>query len=279
MGWAFKGDNYQETILVHNDIVLEAVWQSFEDSITYTVINNEVTLLNYDGNARVLVLPESLEGLPIKKIGAEAFMYQETIEHLKISSFVTTIEDRAFKGMTALKTVIFANETQTFGNDVLTGADQLVEITLSSELDIALNALFGENDQAIPAGLAKIHHALGGAFIDGTMTKSFMNEATLYMASDVTAIANDTFRNGIGLKHVIILASVQTIGRQAFSSLANLKSVTIPISVIQIQEDAFSSTHGLTVYAEAPSRPSEWHLYWAGSWFISTIVSWSHPRP
>lgn len=42
-------------------------------AFTYTVDNNEITITGYTGSSAGIVIPNQIDGIPVKKIGNEAF--------------------------------------------------------------------------------------------------------------------------------------------------------------------------------------------------------------
>lgn len=57
------------------------VWPMDDPNFLYIIeSNNEVTILNYNGNGNYVRVPKRIEGYPVTKIEATAFNYQENVQ-------------------------------------------------------------------------------------------------------------------------------------------------------------------------------------------------------
>ena len=79
----------------------------------------------------------------------------------------------------------------------------------------------------------------------------------------VIRIEESTFSNCTSLTDITIPNSVTSIGIAAFSKCTSLTNILIPSSVISMGNSAFGNCTYLKIYAEAPSKPSGWDLYWS----------------
>lgn len=87
--------------------------------------------LNYRGD---LVIPEKIEGLPVRKIMPAAFSLCQSLTSVSIPSTVREVGERAFSWCTALTNVTFAEGTATIGCAAFTNCVALKSVTFPKSL-------------------------------------------------------------------------------------------------------------------------------------------------
>ena len=90
----------------------------------------------------------------------------------------------------------------------------------------------------------------------------------------VIGIGDSAFTNRSSPRGIRIPNSVTSIGAYAFYNNQNLNRIWIPSSVTVIGTNAFDSCYSLTVYAQATSKPSGWHMNWNP---VNRPVVWGSP--
>ncbi len=75
----------------------------------YTVENNEVTVVGYQGSEEHVVIPASIDGMPVAMIGGCAFSGNEYVLSVTIPDTVKKIQYRAFDRCAALEHVSLGN--------------------------------------------------------------------------------------------------------------------------------------------------------------------------
>ena len=108
-GYDFDGWYYVENKIekgkwkIAENVVLEAKWNAI-----FKLEGNTLTgfttygIMHYTNN---LVIPESIDGVTIKSIGTEAFMYRSNITHISIPNTVTSILRGAFQYCKSLESI------------------------------------------------------------------------------------------------------------------------------------------------------------------------------
>ena len=86
---------------------------------------------NYSGD---LVIPETIDGLPVRKIMPAAFSLCQSLTSVSIPSTVREVGERAFSWCTSLTNVTFAEGTAAVGSCAFTNCVALQSVTLPKSL-------------------------------------------------------------------------------------------------------------------------------------------------
>jgi hypothetical protein len=232
-----------------------------EENFTAVANSTGVTITGYSGLAKEMVIPATIKGQPVTKIGDNVFK-EKYLTHLYIPSSVASVGDYAFAD-NQLASVHIPNAVTSIG-DYAFAWNQLTSITIG-------NKVFTIGNDAFPGtGFAAAYGFYGGAgtytrnnggnWAKGTQekagdywyTESGGNAAVTGYAGSakdveipgtiggktVTKIGVYAF-SGESLTSVTIPDSVATIGVYAFYN-NQLTSVTIPDGVTTIGDSAFS---------------------------------------
>ena len=163
------------------------------------------------GHAGALVIPDTLGGKPVTRIGNYAFAFCRKITSVTIPATVTSIGEGAFQLC-----------------EVLTDATLPAGVT-SIEAR-AFESCSKLTTAAIPPTVTSI----------GTMAFYECDALTsVTIPGGVKLIGHSAFKDCDSLASVTIMDGVETIGRSAFRDCGSLKSITIPASVKTIEESAF----------------------------------------
>lgn len=113
------------------------VGKSQEQDAEYVVIgiwfpqNFQGVAPNYAGD---LVIPETIDGLPVRKIMPAAFSLCQSLTSVHVPSTVREIGERAFSWCTALTNVTFAEGTAMIGRAAFTNCVSLQSVTFPKSL-------------------------------------------------------------------------------------------------------------------------------------------------
>lgn len=201
-----------------------------------------VTITKYTGTESTVILPSTISGWPVTKIGEDAFQDNTTITSVTIPASVTEIGSNAFAGCTNLTSVNYegdwSNLTIQSGNPAVQDAanEQLFDFKfiLNNTAVIVIRYKGTAADVTIPSRyqgkpVTMIDHA---AFHDSAVT-------SVTIPDSVTSIPDDAFAFCSQLTNISIPNSVTFIGFSAFNSCTSLKSITLPSSLSTIQSSAF----------------------------------------
>ena len=184
--------------------------------LRYTIADGAVTITGCDPARGELVIPASVEGYPVKAIGASAFDGCAYLTSVVIPEGVTSIGTRAFASCERMERISLPTTLRSIGTGAFLTCVSLKSISLPDGLKTLSPYAFSvcESLEAV-------------AIPDG-----------------VTAIEHDSFY-GCGLKKVTIPSGVVTVGAQAFSACRRLAEVEIKSTATKLEDDAFSNCGSL----------------------------------
>ena len=210
---------------------------------TYTIIvtrksefvtaisDGKITITRYTGNGGAVVIPSTIDGLPVTSIGESAFDGCTGLTSVTIPSGVTYIGTYAFKNCTGLTSVTIPGSVTSIGGEAFYSCTGLVSIK-------------------VDATNANYYSGLDGILFNKYQTTLLQYPAgkpssTYTIPSGVTRIGDWAFEDCTHLTSVTIPGSITSIGWGAFNSCTGLTSVTIPGSVTRIEWGAFSACTSL----------------------------------
>ena len=228
------------------------------DYITYEIIDNSVTITGYDKSiSGAYIIPNTIEGYPVTKIGLAAFAGCNLLTSISIPDSVTLIYTSAFTNCTALKSVTIGNgvlniwggafsgctalESVTIGDSVIKideatfrGCNSLTSITIpDSVTEIGLDAFAGCD------ALQSVTLGNGVTSIDASIFSGCNELKKITIGNGVTSICDAAFRNCNYLGNIAIPNSVTMIGNSTFENCYSLTIISIPDSVTKIGNSAF----------------------------------------
>lgn len=179
------------------------------DEYYYYVYSTYVQINIYRGDGGDVVIPATLENLPVRIIGSDAFSGCINLTSVVIPDSVANIGSRAFDGCTNLTAVTIPDSVQEIGVDAFCDTPWLDSFS----------------EEFVVVG--------DGVLIDynGTKTEVTIPDTVKYISS--------AFYQNENIVRVSIPNSVISIEDTAFCRCDNLSEVTIPDSVINIGVNAF----------------------------------------
>jgi hypothetical protein len=188
-----------------------------------------VAVAGCDGTCPIdLVIPSTLDGLPVLEIGFRAFEYS-MLASVTIPDGVTSIGGYAFRG-NQLTSVTIPSSVTSIGPNAFYG-NQLTSVTIPNGVTNISVGAFSRNQLTsvtIPDGVTSI----------GTMAFGYNQLTSVTIPYGVTSIGSSAFLNNL-LTNIEIPNSVTVIEQFAFGA-NRLTSVTIPSSITAIEQAAFA---------------------------------------
>ena len=210
------------------------------EGFTYIVNNDEVEIISpSDYPYGDLVIPSSLGGYPVTRIGDSAFNNCRSITSITIPDSVITIGDCAFEMCTFVEKITIPDSVTAIGDNAFRKCHSLCEVKLGSGITTIGEEAFAEcliEDLTIPDSVKIVGER---AF---SMCHQLKN---IYDGSGVSDISIACFHYCARLKRVVLADGVENIGSSAFSSCIELENITIPNSVTSIGEGAFDSCENI----------------------------------
>ena len=119
-----------------SSMTLYAQWMPVteKEAFTYTVANNQVTITKYSGTHETVVIPETIDGLPVTRIAANAFLNGK-FTTLYLSRNLMTVEDNAFLACRSLKTLYFCDTPSKISDASFTNCRELQKLYMLACID------------------------------------------------------------------------------------------------------------------------------------------------
>ena len=244
-----------------------------------------------------IILPQG-----VKTVSANAFSGCTDLTSVVIPDSVTSIGESAFSGCTALASVCItditvwckisfgdstANPLYYAGNLCLNGelvTELIIPDSVTSIGSYAFYGCTGLTSVAISDSVTSIGSAAFGGcssletlaipFVGGSKTATSASSSTLFgyifgTSSYEGGVETEQYYATTSFATYYIPASLESVTVTggnllygAFYNCSGLTSVVIPASVESIGERVFAGCSKLTIYCEAPSKPSEWNSSW-----------------
>jgi hypothetical protein len=198
-----------------------------------------VIITGYKANAAQVVIPATIENMPVTEIGERAFSKKTALTTITIPDTVTIIAYQAFWDCRLLSAVNLPEGLKKIDKYVFNTCTSLKTITIPEGVTVIADGIFYNctalTTVKLPAGLKEIGISVFGdckALTDITIPEG------------VTTIGQSCF-SGSGLTSITLPASVTTISDWTFS-VTNLKTIVIPEGVTEIAQGAFYGCKNLT---------------------------------
>jgi hypothetical protein len=110
---------------------------------TYTTNNGTITITGYAGTNNDVVIPSTIDGLPVTSIGTNAFLNAYyTVTSVTVTDSVTNIGDGAFSGCGMLTNVTMGNGVTSIGDGVFYECTSLTSVMIPNSVTSIGNAAF-----------------------------------------------------------------------------------------------------------------------------------------
>ena len=189
------------------------------DYSCYKNIDGTIIIVGYTGPGGVVVIPTTIEAMPVVGIEMAAFGSCTSLTSVTIPDSVTSIGYEAFGGCTNLTSVTFGNSVTSIGLDAFSNCTSLTNVTIpNSVTSIGSDAFYncGLTSVTIPDSVMSIGQA---AFI-------FCSSLTsVTIGSGVTSIGDEAFRDCTSLTKASFNGNAPSMGLNVFGGCASNFSV------------------------------------------------------
>jgi hypothetical protein len=242
--------------LVFNMTSSLAVVQEFEcGDFTYTLENNEATVVRYNGTETNVEFPSTVNGYPVTALGDNVYgFYDNKFVSITIPEGVKYINKVTFSSSKDLISVSLPNSLQTIGAAAFNSCDQLTSIVIPAGITNissgALNSCKKLKSIQVADG-NEAYLSIDGVLFDksGKMLHTYpagKTEKSYNVPSGTTSIGDSAFSSVQTLNSINLPDSLEQIGKNAFVSCNKLKSITIPMGVTIIPSYCFFQCAALT---------------------------------
>lgn len=170
-----------------------------DDGFQYSIENNEVTITDYVSMTKEVIIPDTIEGCPVKVIGEKAFFRCSSITSVVIPYSVVAIGDSAFNNCESLTSVTIPDSVTSIGAGAFANCGYLTDLTIPKNITAIANGTFSYcvslENVTIPDG--------------------------------VVTIGSNAFNTCASLTSITIPDSVTSIGIQAFSFCKKLDYISV----------------------------------------------------
>ena len=217
---------------------------------TWQVRSDTVTINSYTGNAEVVSVPETIEGLPVTTIGYSAFYQNTSVREVILPDTVTTIMGYAFGTCEKLEKVTIPNRVTNISTSAFSSCPTLKEIQLPDQLECLGEYVFynsGLESLSLPDGLTEI---------PACMCSCCKSLKSVEIPDTVTRIGKSAFSTCESLESLTIPAGLTEIPEHMCDTCSSLTSIYIPASVEGIGEGAFFDCPNLELIEVEKGNPS-----------------------
>ncbi len=224
------------------------------EDLRYTIDNEEVTITGCITDAEgEMIIPEEIEGYPVRIIGKQAFWRCSKITKVVIPGGVEKLDAYAFSDCSKLKDVIISNGVVEIGVCAFDGCRELVEITIPESVTTIKSNAF-ENTGITSIKIPKNVSVIGGTGAIGNKCTEIIVDEDNAVFTSVDGVMYDKDKKTIVVYPrgryddvFTVPDTVTTINNHVFFGMDKL-SILIPQSVISIGFQAFDYCTDLNIY-------------------------------
>ncbi|MBQ8296693.1 MAG: leucine-rich repeat domain-containing protein [Ruminococcus sp.] len=181
-----------------------------ENNFTYTIINNEATIIGYTGEPVYLEIPETVEGCPVTQIRDNAFFSCTSLRQISLPSSIKKIGHHTFYACNSLESIVLPAQLEEIGMGAFNGCNSLSAINIPASLEVLPESCF----------------------------RSCSSLTEVVLPGRIMEIGDFCFSGCSALSYVSLPESTRKIGAGAFYSCGTLESLYIPPSVETIKYEA-----------------------------------------
>lgn len=276
----------------------------------YTADGGEVTITDYIGTSEHVLIPDTIDGLPVTALGHRAF-YEKTVTTVVVPDSVTEIGAACFSGDNYLVSLKLPDGLKRLPPASLESCMRLYDFDLPQSLEKIYSSVFEFNyyltHLTLPSSLTEIEQlnfiGLYGlqsltlaednaAFkLDETNGLLMTADGTrlLHCFSDIVPAEEIILPEGVKIvdpfafhydydvKRVVLPEGVETIGAMAFAMCPNLTEIVIPASVTDIGVmDGLEGRTGIISYKHNVIVTPEGSPAW--NWAVETGATVKSPE-
>ena len=199
-------------IMTGSNTTLYAGWEISEEiqnlPFTWIEADGSITITGYTGTTDEIVIPTSVAGLPVVKVGKEAFRGL-TLKSVDLGA-ITTIEEGALADCILLEEITLPASISSLGEDALKGCTALKNVYVqegNNNLESENGVLFSKDKSEL------VLYPMG------------RRSAGYTVPENVTTIREGAFCNAVFLEEIHLPISLKSIGDEAFQGCEKLTTI------------------------------------------------------
>lgn len=276
----------------------------------YTADGGEVTITEYIGTSEHVLIPDTIDGLPVTALGHRAF-YEKTVTTVVVPDSVTEIGAACFSGDNYLVSLKLPDDLKRLPPASLESCMRLYDFDLPQSLEKIYSSVFEFNyyltHLTLPSSLTEIEQLnFIGLYGLQSLTLAEDNAAFkldetngLLMTADGTRLLHCfsdivpaeeiilpeglktvdpfAFHYDYDVKRIVLPEGVEAIGAMAFAMCPNLTEIVIPASVTDIGAmDGLDGRTGIISYKRNVIVTPEGSPAW--NWAVETGATVKSPE-
>ncbi|MBQ7003136.1 MAG: leucine-rich repeat protein [Oscillospiraceae bacterium] len=225
----------------------------YNNQLYYRVYSDHVAITGYesvygedDTVITDVIIPETIDDLPVTEIEEWAFSYEDEITSVSLPSTLTKIGDGAFLFCSGITSVEIPSSVTTIGDDAFNMCTSVPAFTIPAKTtSIGVNAFLDCQSVAIAAGNTAFvmdKGVLMNAAKTRVLQATDRTLASYSVPSTVKDIDMYAFYNMPALTKVVLPETLTAINESVFLGATLLADVNLPDSLTTIGVDAFSGT-------------------------------------
>lgn len=201
----------KEPDIANSGNIFDTLFTKEEDMFEYEVQEGNVTITGYIGTDSEVVIPDTLEGEPVKSLGNKIFYGRTDITSVVIPEGITEVPPYAFYKCSNLTSVTIPDGVVTIGVHAFEECTSLTEITL-------------------PDSVTKV---------DDFAFNKCSNLTKINLSASLESIGMYSFATCTSLYTVTLSEQLTSIGDMAFAYCTSLTEIYIPSKLQQYPENVF----------------------------------------
>ena len=197
----------------------------------YTAADGEVTITDYIGTSEHVLIPDTIDGLPVTALGHRAF-YEKTVTTVVVPDSVTEIGAACFSGDNYLVSLKLPDGLKRLPPASLESCMRLYDFDLPQSLEKIYSSVFEFNyyltHLTLPSSLTEIEQ------LNFIGLYGLQSAEEIILPEGLKTVDPFAFHYDYDVKRIVLPEGVETIGAMAFAMCPNLTEIVIPASVTDI---------------------------------------------
>lgn len=196
---------------------------------SYYSSTKTATIEKYTGDEINCVIPKSLGGYKVTKIGNHAFNKKNIMQTVSIPNTIKTIEYAAFSECKNLKSVTIPDSVTDLAGYSFADCPKLASVKIGKGIKKLNSCTFSNctslSNVSLPNGLVELYYSV---------FKNCDALTSITLPSSLKIIGEYAFSDCDGLKEFVIPDTVTTVKDNAFSKCNNLEKITVGANITEI---------------------------------------------